>query len=141
MGAYSWTQPARGRTRYRLCIILDEPAKAGEFLGCNRECSFGWAPLMRTDSESVLPLEGVRHPDIATGVHYSEVTPGAEANAQGNPISGAFGPTTGNVCCKQIKYDVFDFLGSCVRLCQELTSTQVVPLETALAPFVDRNWR
>jgi hypothetical protein len=30
-----------------------------------------------------------------------------------------------------------DFLGSCVRLRQELTSTQGVPLKTALNPFVD----
>jgi hypothetical protein len=62
---------------------------------------------------------------------------GAEANAQGDPTSGVFGPTTCNVCYKQIKYDMSDFLGSCVRLYQELTSIQGVPLETALTPFID----
>jgi hypothetical protein len=48
-----------------------------------------------------------------------------------------FDPTTGNVCYEQIKYDVSDFLGSCVRLYQELTSTEGVPLKPAFAPFID----
>jgi hypothetical protein len=118
-------------------IILDEPTPAGKFLGCNHECSFGWAPPMRTDSGSVQPLEGVRRSENDTRVQYSAVIPGTEANAQGDPASGVFDPTAGNVCYKQIKYDVSDFLGSCVRLCQELTSTQGVPLKPALTPFID----
>jgi hypothetical protein len=43
----------------------------------------------------------------------------------------------GCVKCKQIKYDMSDFLGSCVRLCQDLTNTGDVPLKLAIAPFVD----
>jgi hypothetical protein len=118
-------------------IILDVPTPAGKFLRCNRECSCGWAPPMRADSGSVQPLEGVRHPDNGTGVHYAAIIPEAEANAQGDPVSGVFDPTAGNVCYKQIKYDMADFLGSCVRLRQELASTRGIPLKPAFAPFID----
>jgi hypothetical protein len=66
---------------------------------------------MRTDNGSIQPLEGVRSSDNATGVHYAAIIPGAEMNAQGDPVSGVFDPNAGNVCYKQIKYDVSDFLG------------------------------
>jgi hypothetical protein len=40
-------------------------------------------------------------------------------------IGGADGErdsVTGYVCCKQIKYDMSDFLGSCARLCKDLAN-------------------
>jgi hypothetical protein len=86
---------------------LDEPTPAGKFLGCNHECSFGWAPPMRTDSGSVQPLEGVRRSEDDTRVQYSAVIPGTEANAQGDPASGVFDPTAGVLQADQIR---------CVRL-------------------------
>jgi hypothetical protein len=92
---------------------------------------------MRTDGGSAQPLEGVRHSENDTGVQYSAVIPGAEANAQGDPTSSVFDPTAGNASYKQIKYDMSDFLGSCVRLYQELTSTQGVPLNPTLTLFID----
>jgi hypothetical protein len=58
-------------------------------------------------------------------------------NAQGDPVSGVFDPTAGNVCYEQMKCDMSDFLGSCVRLCQELTSTEGIPLKPAFTPFID----
>jgi hypothetical protein len=78
--------------------VLDDPTPAGKFLGCNRECSYVWAPPMRAEEGSIQPLEGVRNSDTAAGVHYTAVVPGAEMNAQGDPVSGVFDPTAGNVC-------------------------------------------
>jgi hypothetical protein len=92
---------------------------------------------MRADAESVRPLEGVQNADVATRVQYSAIIPGPEENTQGDPTSGVLGPIAGDVCYKQITCDVSDFLGSCVRLCKELTNAQDVPLKPALAPFVD----
>jgi hypothetical protein len=92
---------------------------------------------MRSDLDSIQPLEGVRHSESAVGAHYTAVIPDAEMNTQGDPVSGVFDPTAGNVCYEQMKYDVSDFLGSCERLCQELTSTTGVPLKTAITPFID----
>jgi hypothetical protein len=43
----------------------------------------------------------------------------------------------GCILYKQIKYDMSDFLGSCVRLCQDLTNTGNVPLKPAITPFID----
>jgi hypothetical protein len=43
----------------------------------------------------------------------------------------------GSILCEQIKYDTSDFLGSCVRLYQDLTNTGNVPLKPAFAHFVD----
>jgi hypothetical protein len=43
----------------------------------------------------------------------------------------------GCILYKHIKYDVSDFLGSCVRLYQDQTNTQDVPLKPATTPFVD----
>jgi hypothetical protein len=110
------------RTRER-GIGLDDPTPAGKFLGCNRKCAYVWAPPMHTHNGSIQPLEGVRNSYNATVIHYAAIIPGAEMNAQGDPVSGVCDPTAGNMCYKQMKYDMSDFLGSCVRLCQELTST------------------
>jgi hypothetical protein len=116
-------------------IVLDDSTPAGKFLGCNHECSYVWAPPMCSDVDLVLPLEGVQRSESAVGAHYTAVIPGAEMNTQDDPVSGVFDPT--NVCCKQMKYDVSDFLGSCVGLCQELTDTAGVPLKPAGTPFID----
>jgi hypothetical protein len=43
----------------------------------------------------------------------------------------------GYIKYKQIKYDMSDFLGSCVRLYQDLTNTGNVPFKPALTPFID----
>jgi hypothetical protein len=43
----------------------------------------------------------------------------------------------GCILCKHIKYDMSDFLGSCVRLFQDLTNTGNVPLKPAIAFFID----
>jgi hypothetical protein len=116
-------------------VVLDEPTPAGKFSGCNHECSNVWAPPMRSDVDLVLPLEGVRRTESAVGAHYTAVIPGTEMNTTDGPVSGVFDPNTGNVCCKQTKYDMSDFLGLCVRLCQELTETAGVPLKPARPPF------
>jgi hypothetical protein len=91
---------------------------------------------MRSDIDSILQLEGVQRCESAVGAHYTAVIPGAEMNTQDDPVSGVFDPTAGNVCCVQMKYDVSDFLGSCVRLCQELTSATGVPLKP-VHPFIE----
>jgi hypothetical protein len=118
-------------------IVLDEPTPSGKFLGCNRECSYVRAPPMRSDTQLVLPFEGVRHSESAVGAHYTAVVPGAGVNTHDDPVGGVFDPTAGNVCCEKMKYDVSDFLGSCVRLCQELTNATGVPLKPARAPFIE----
>jgi hypothetical protein len=43
----------------------------------------------------------------------------------------------GYILYKQIKYDMSDFLGSCVRLRQDLTNTGNVQLKPAITPFID----
>jgi hypothetical protein len=43
----------------------------------------------------------------------------------------------GCILRKRIKYDMSDFLGSRVRLCQDLTNTGNVPLKPAITPFID----
>jgi hypothetical protein len=43
----------------------------------------------------------------------------------------------GYIKYKHIKYDMSDFLGSCVRLCQDLTNTGNVPFKPAITPFID----
>jgi hypothetical protein len=53
------------------------------------------------------------------------------------PTSGKRGPITGYVCCEQIKYDVSDFLGSCVRPCKDFTNSHDEPLKPAHTPFID----
>jgi hypothetical protein len=92
---------------------------------------------MRSDIDSIQPPEGVQRSESAVGAHYTAVIPGAEMNTQGDPVSGVFDPTIGNVRYKQTKYDMSDFLGSCVRLYHELTSTTGVPLKTAPTPLID----
>jgi hypothetical protein len=47
------------------------------------------------------------------------------------PTSGEHDPSAGNVCYKQIKYDMSDFLVSCVRLCKDLAHSHDEPLKPA----------
>jgi hypothetical protein len=65
------------------------------------------------------------------GVHKYDTKAGAQTTKEGAQI------TPGHIKYKQIKYDMSDFLGSSVRLCQDLTDTHNVPLKPALTPFVD----
>jgi hypothetical protein len=59
----------------------------------------------------------------ATGAHAGQIGGDVEDGGPGYlPSSGARDPATGYVCCKQIKYDMSDFLGSCARLCKDLAN-------------------
>jgi hypothetical protein len=53
------------------------------------------------------------------------------------PTSGERDPSAGYVCYKQIKYDMSDFLGSCVRLYKNLRNSHDEPLKPAHTPFID----
>jgi hypothetical protein len=65
-------------------------------------------PLDETTKErDEQPLEG----KLSDNVHAT-----VDEQPECLPTSGERDPSAGNVCCKQIKCDVSDFLGSCVRL-------------------------
>jgi dUTPase len=89
-----------------------------------------WGSRLRATSR-------VQRSTTTSGVQHSADTPGSTDGTQGASTSGVQDSAAGDILRKQIKYDVSDFLASCVRLCKELTDTHDVPLKTALAPFVD----
>jgi hypothetical protein len=76
-------------------IILDDPAKAGKFLGCNHECSHVWAPPMNGDRKFVHPLdsetatEGVQDSDTKSGVQYSAGATGSVGTRRVNLPAGS----------------------------------------------------
>jgi hypothetical protein len=104
-------------------------------------CPDIWAPPMNGDQDSVRPLSsetatsGVQHSATTSGVQYSADTPGSVDGTEGAHTSGVQDSATGNILCEKIKYDVPDFLASCVRLRKELTDTHDVPFKPALTPF------
>jgi hypothetical protein len=73
-----------------------------------------------------------------TGVHAIQIGGDAEVRCPDYlPTSGERDPATGYVCYKQLKYDMSDFLGSCVRLYQDLTHSHDEPLRPAYTPFLE----
>jgi hypothetical protein len=117
------------------CLILDEPLPAGKFLGCSPVCHEIDRPRMSVDRKTVAMSLVPEVAAIAAGNHVSaNATDNAgdrvTTKAVGNPILIPSGtshiPHPGVIRCRQIEYDVSDFLGSCVRLCRDLTNTQRV---------------
>jgi hypothetical protein len=77
-------------------------------------------------------------PDGAAGVHTTQIGGDTEVGCPDYlPTSGERDPVAGCVCYEQIKYDMSDFLGSCVRLCKDLTNSHDEPLRPAYAPFLE----
>jgi hypothetical protein len=98
----------------------------------------GQAPSEATESDATLaqqPLGGIIDKDV--GVQDSDNANTKVDVPECIPTSGVRDPSTGNVCYKQIKYDMSDFLGSCVRLYKDLTNSHDVPLKLAHTPFID----
>jgi hypothetical protein len=109
-------------------IVLDEPTPAGKFLGCNHACSEIWAPPMSGDQ--------ILEKNLATEDEYdNDTTP---LNATQSATEEGAQTTAGTLIkCEQINDEMSDFLGSCVRLYQDLTDARNVPLKSAHTPFVD----
>jgi hypothetical protein len=79
-------------------------------------------------------------PDGTAGVHTTQIGRRVEVGCPGClPTSGMRDPATGYVCCKQIKYDMSDFLGSCVRLCKDFANSHDETLSPAYTPFLEEN--
>jgi hypothetical protein len=83
-------------------------------------------------------------PDGTAGVHATQINVEmpiggeTEVGCPGYlPTSGERDPVTGYVCDKQIKYDMSDFLGSCVRLCKDIANSHDEPWRPACTPFLE----
>jgi hypothetical protein len=100
-------------------IVLDEPIPAGKFLGCKHVCSEIWAPPMSGDQilEKKLATEDEYDNDNTQHNATQSATEESARNTAGTLIKH-----------KQIKYDMSDFLGSCVPLYQDLIDAHIVPL-------------
>jgi hypothetical protein len=124
-------------------LILDEPSPAGKFLGCNRICHEIDGPPVSVDHKTGMTS---MVPEVATSAGGNHVSANAMDNSGDHEtIEAVRNPVpipTGGSCViryRQIEYDMYAFLGSCVRLHPDLTNAQHVPLQIATTPFVEES--